>query len=141
MSDRLSLYRSGKCKEAAPPSLATEKESIDASSPLLEVPITIYYMRRGMQTRAVSQWQINTCLPIFCHLGAERATRQRRPLLHLKTNRLMLPALAGSAHCNSLHAGRCERGRFHNSKQIPVCRSFTLYSRRGRRSNVYLFYS
>ena len=34
----------------------------------------------------------NICLPISYCLQAERATRQRRPLLHLKTKRLMVPA-------------------------------------------------
>ena len=34
----------------------------------------------------------NTCLPIFNCLQAKRATRQRRPLLQLKTKQLMLPA-------------------------------------------------
>ena len=34
--------------------------------------------------------------------------------------------------------GRCKLGRFHNGKQIPVCRSFILYNPRGRRSTVSL---
>ena len=130
---------------------------------------------------AVSQRQTNTCLPIFCYLRAERATTQRRPLLQLKTNRLVLPArhwkcplqlITCGGNVNrgvftkankysfadlllfesgegdeatspsfateneSIHAssssleapiatyymwGGCERGRFHNGKQIPVC--------------------
>ena len=45
-----------------------------------------------MRTRAAHPWQTNTCLLIFYFLLAERATRQRRPLLQLKTSRLMLPA-------------------------------------------------
>ena len=32
----------------------------------------------------------------------------------------------------------CERERFTHGKQIPVCRSFTFYERRGRRGNVAL---
>ena len=36
--------------------------------------------------------QIKTCLPIFNCLQAERATRQRRPLVKLKTKRLVLAA-------------------------------------------------
>ena len=34
--------------------------------------------------------------------------------------------------------GRCKRGRFHNGKQILVCRSFVYRERRGRRGNVAL---
>ena len=34
----------------------------------------------------------NACLPIFKCLQVKRATRQRRPLLDLKTQRLVLPA-------------------------------------------------
>ena len=39
---------------------------------------------------AIYPRQTNTCLPIFCFLRAERATRPRRPLLQV-TNRLKLP--------------------------------------------------
>ena len=88
----LLLSKSREDNEATSPSLATENESIDASSPLLEAPVTTYYMRRGMQTGAILQRQTNTCLLIFCCLRAERGTRQRRPLLQLKTNRLRLSA-------------------------------------------------
>ena len=35
--------------------------------------------------------------------------------------------------------GGCKWGRFHNGKQILVCRSFILYSSKGQRSNVSLF--
>ena len=35
----------------------------------------------GMEKRVLYQRQTNACLPIFCFLRAERATRQRRPLL------------------------------------------------------------
>ena len=45
-----------------------------------------------MQMGAVYTWQTNTCLPIFCFLRAERATRQRRPLLQQVTSRSKLPA-------------------------------------------------
>ena len=46
----------------------------------------------------------NTCLPIFYFLPAERATRQRRPLLQLKTQRLMLLARRWK---RSLQLGTC----------------------------------
>ena len=39
------LFGSGEGDEATSPSLATENESIDASSPSLEAPIATYYMR------------------------------------------------------------------------------------------------
>ena len=45
-----------------------------------------------MRTRAAHPRQTNTCLPTFCCLRLERATRQRRPLLQLQTRGLMLPA-------------------------------------------------
>ena len=35
----------------------------------------------------------------------------------------------------------CEREQFSHGKQMPVCRSFILYSWRGRRSNISLFFS
>ena len=45
-----------------------------------------------MQTGSTLHGKQNPCLPIFNCLQAEKATRQRRPLLQLKTQRLMLPA-------------------------------------------------
>ena len=42
---------------------------------------------------AVYTWQTNTCLPIFCFLRVERATRQRHPLLQQVMRRSKLPAL------------------------------------------------
>ena len=45
-----------------------------------------------MRTGAVYPRQTSTCLPIFYFLVAERATRQRLPLLHPQTRGLMLPA-------------------------------------------------
>ena len=69
------------------------KGSIDASSSSLETPIATHHMLGGMQTGGVSQRQTIACLQIFCCLRAKRGTRQRRPLLQLKTSRLMLPAL------------------------------------------------
>ena len=152
-----------------------------------------------MRTGAAYPRQTNTCLPIFYFLPAERATRQRLPLLQLKTGGLMLPARcwkrslqhtkstgdangsglptankylfadlllftsgegdettspsftaenggidASSALLEALIATyqkywRCERERLTHGKQIPVCRSFTFYQRRGRRGNVALF--
>ena len=47
---------------------------------------------KGMRMGELYRWQTDTCLPIFKCLQAERATRQRRPLLQLKTKRLTLPA-------------------------------------------------
>ena len=35
----------------------------------------------------------------------------------------------------------CEWERFTHGKQLPVCRSFPFYERRGRRGNVALFYN
>ena len=45
-----------------------------------------------MQLGAVYTRQTNTCLSIFCFLRAERATRQRRPLLQQVMCRSKLPA-------------------------------------------------
>ena len=89
--DDLLLFESGEGEEATSPSLATENESIDASSSSLEAPIATHHIG-GMQTGIVPQRQTNTYFPIFCYLRAKRATRKRHPLLQLKTNRLILPA-------------------------------------------------
>ena len=46
----------------------------------------------GMQSWALYRRKQITCLRFFCLFVAQRATRQCRPLLQLKTNRFMLPA-------------------------------------------------
>ena len=154
-----------------------------------------------MRTGAVYPRQTNTCLPIFNCLQAKRATRQRGPLLKLKTQQLRLPARrwkrsvqcskcrghamgalhprqteylfadlllftsgegdkatspsfaseneaidGSSASLETLIATRYKQGnctweQFTHGKQIPVCRSFVLYERRGRRHNFAHFYN
>ena len=54
---------------------------------------------------ALYRRQTKTYLPIFKCLQAKRATRQRRPLLQLKTKRLMLPACYWK---RSLQLGICK---------------------------------
>ena len=46
----------------------------------------------GMEKRVLYPRQTNTCLPIFCFLRAERATRQRCALLQQVIHRSKLPA-------------------------------------------------
>ena len=75
-----------------------------------------------------------TCLP------AERATRQCRPLLQLKTQRLMLPArrwkrLLQLYKCK----GHGNGSTLPTANRIPVCRSLIVYKRRARRGNVAFF--
>ena len=54
---------------------------------------------------ALYRWQTKTYLLMFNCLQAERATRQRRPLLQLKTKQLMLPARRWK---RSLQLGICK---------------------------------
>ena len=97
-------------------------------------------MQRACKGEHFTHGKQNTCLPIFKCLQAERATRQRLPLLQLKTKRLRLPARHWK---RSLQLGVC-RGDANGStlptaNKIPVCRSLSVYKRRGRRGNVALF--
>ena len=46
----------------------------------------------GMEKRVLYPRQTNACLPLFCFLRSQRATRQRRPLLQQVMRRLKLPA-------------------------------------------------
>ena len=84
----------------------------------------------------------NACLPIFKCLQGERATRQRRPLLQLKTQRLMLPAHRWK---RLLQLYKCKRhgngSTLPTANKIPVCRSLIVCKGRGRRGNVALFRS
>ena len=68
---------------------------------------------------AFLQRQTNTCLPIFYSLQPERATRQRRPLFQLKTQRLMLPARCWK---HPLQHSKC-RGIAHGSS-LPTANKY-----------------
>ena len=52
-----------------------------------------------------------------------------------------LEAPIATHHIRGGGGGARTRERFHDGKQIPICRSFILYSWRGRQSNVYPFCS
>ena len=97
---------------------------------------------RGMRWKHFTDGKQNTCLPIFDCLQTEKATRQRRPLLQLKTRGLMLPERPWK---RSLQLGICRGDANGNilptANKIPVCRSLIVYKQRGRRGNVALFYS
>ena len=96
----------------------------------------------GMRMGTLYLGQTKTCLPIFKCFQAKRATRQPRPLLKLKTKRLMLPACRWK---RSLQLGIC-RGDANAStlptaNKIPICRSLIVLKRRGRRGNGALSWS
>ena len=128
--------------ERATPSFVAENEAIDASSSSLEALIATLQMQRASKRQNFTHGKQNTCLPIFNYLQAERATRQRRPLLQLKTKRLMLPArrwkrLLQLYKCKGQANGRT----LPTANRIRVCRSLIICKWRGRRGNVALFCS
>ena len=91
---------------------------------------------------ALHRRQTDTYLPIFYFLPVKRATRQRRPLLQLKTQRLMLPAhrwkcLLQLYKCK----GHGNGSTLPTANKIPVCRSLIVYKQKARRGNVAFFYS
>ena len=137
------LFERGEGEEATSPFIATENKSIDAFSPSLEAPITTILRAEG-DANGSSSTMANKCLfgdlLLFESREGDEATT---PLfLKLKTSRLMLPARRWKRPLQLITCGGgCKLGRFHNGKQMLVCRSFILYSPRGRRSNVSLFYS
>ena len=98
------MFTSEEGDEATSPSFVAENAAIDASSSSLEALIATRYMQ-GDAMEALYRRQTDTCLPIFKCLQAERATRQRRPLLQLKTKQLMLPARCWK---RSLQLGTCK---------------------------------
>ena len=66
---------------------------------------------QGMPWEHFTDGNENTCLPIFNCFQTERATRQRRPLLKLKTQRLALPARRWK---RSLQLGICTGMRWEH---------------------------
>ena len=65
--------------------------------------------------------QTTTCLPIFYSLQTERATRKRRPLFHLQTRGLMLPARCWK---RSLQHSTCSGDA--NGSGFPTANSYLL---------------
>ena len=66
---------------------------------------------QGMPWEHFTDGNENTCLPIFNCFQTERATRQRRPLLKLKTQQLALPARRWK---RSLQLGICTGMRWEH---------------------------
>ena len=75
----------------------------------------------GMRWEHFTQGKQNAYLPIFKFLQVERATRQRRPLLQLKTKQLMLPAR-----------------RWKRSLQLGICRWDAMEALHRRQQNTCL---
>ena len=75
----------------------------------------------GMRMGAGYPRQTTTCLLIFYSLQTKRATRKRRPLFHLQTRGLMLPA-----HCwkRSLQHSTCSGDA--NGSGFPTANSYFL---------------
>ena len=88
----LEVSTSGEGDEVTSPSFTAKIPAIGAPSSSLEALIAALYMQRGCEWKNFTDGKQNTCLPIFNCFQTERATRQRRPLLKLKTQRLALPA-------------------------------------------------
>ena len=77
-----------------------------------------------MQWEHFTHGKQNACLPIFEFLQVERATKQRRPLVQLKTKQLMLPARCWK--CSVQHSkciGHGNDSALLMANKIAVCRS------------------
>ena len=84
----------------------------------------------------------NYLTSLFTFVRGVEGDRQRRPLLQLKTKRLMLPVrrwkrLLQLYKCK----GHANGSTLPTANKMPVCRSLIIYKRRGRRGNVALFCS
>ena len=132
----LSLLTSGEGDEATSPSFTAENEAIDASSSSLEAPIATRYMQ-GDAMETLYRRQTDTCLPIFKCLQAERATRQRRPLLQYVAPQLMLPARRWKRSLQLCCPRFALRKRpFSDGNQAPDCRRIVYYLQRWRAGNT-----
>ena len=107
---------------------------------LLEALIATKQMQWGCEWERVHPRQTTTCLPIFSFLRAERATRQRRPLLQYVMQRLRLPAhrwkRALQVYCPQV---ALQRGHFSDGNQAPDCRRIVGCLRRWRAGNAAIF--
>ena len=89
-----------------------------------------------MRMGALYPWQTDTCLPIFKHLQAERATRQRRPLFQYVTWQLRLPAHRWKRSLQLCCPPVALRKRpFSDGNQSLDCRQMVLCLRRCRAGN------
>ena len=96
-----------------------------------------HYICKGDAMGALNSWQTATCLPIFKYLQAERATRQRRPLLEYITWQLRLLAYhwKHSFQLCYLHVALQKRP-FSGGNQAPICRQIVYCLCRWRVGNV-----
>ena len=83
---------------------------IEASSTLLEVLIATWCMQWWCNKEHFTHGNQSTCLPIFSFSGAQRATRQRCPLLKLKREDWCFQRIARSADYNLVYALGMQRG-------------------------------
>ena len=133
------FVRGAKGDRATSPSFASRNGSIHASRLSLEAQMERNFILLEGEARHFAHGKI-TCLQFFLLFMAQRATRQRRPLLYLKTQRLMLPDRRWKP---SVQHSKCIRPRngstLPTANKTPVCRSLIVYKQRGRRGNVALF--
>ena len=137
----LSVFGEG--DEATSPSLVAENGAIDASSSSLEALIATFGIWRGDAMGALYPRQTK-CLfaDLSVFTSGERATKQRRPLWQLKSGAIEASSSSLEALIGNRYMQRgCDVSTLTTANKIPVCRSLSVYKRRGRRGNVALFYS
>ena len=139
----LLLFGSEEGDEATSPSFTTNYTSIQASSPSLETLISAWCVQWDANCEHVNHGKQMPVCQSFSFLRAERATRQRHPLLQQVTRLIQASSAShGNAHFSLVRSvGMQTASTFTHGKQMPVCQSFSFCERRGRRGNVALFYN
>ena len=103
----------------------------------------LWTQRRRGETRAThftNGKQISVCRSLSVH--KRRGRRGNVALFYsLKRSYWRLQLVAGSDHCNSVYAQGCDGSTLPTANKIPVCRSLSVYKRRGRRGKVALLCS
>ena len=122
----LLLSESGEGDETTSPSFPAENAVIDASISSLEAPIATFYMR-GAANGSVFTTENKYLFADL--LLSESGEGDETTSPSFPAENAMIDASNSSLEApiaTFYMRGGCERERFHNGKQIPVCRSFVV---------------
>ena len=136
----LFLFKSGEGEEATSPSFATSYEPIQASNPCWKCSFQVGAFSEDANANISPTANKYLFADLFLFKSGE-GDEATSPSFAAEMQGLMLPACCWKHLLQHRKCGDANGSGLPDGKQLPVCRSFILYRRRGRRGNVALFFS
>ena len=134
----LSFVRSAEGDRTTSPSFENTNGPIDASSSSLEAQMARCFLQLVCKVGHFTHKKFYLLANRSFLRGAE-GDRETSPIFTAENESIDVSSSSLEAPSTTHHIGvGCKREQFHNGKQIPVCRSFVIWERRGRRGNVAL---